>query len=612
MQTSQQMHATIEPWFYYNLTTVYKIGRLNVSQSPDALNALARNIHHTRSWTTDLYNLAFFFYAGAVTPVPEVHEMEEEEALDQGSDTSLSAAQPLAMATALPVTTLTTTTMTAMAKETPLVSFIPRMNSCLAVPLPPMTHLTKLDIDPTFKASYNGSPINHSLENPYLAIVHLCATIRRSPNLRELSLRHIYFKDTRSATAFASTLCGLTRLTHLRFYFDTFKASEEAKLLAFFCCPPSVRCLAIEKVNTLHRNDASGPGMTAATIRDIKRFVDKVRAQATTPLVYLRKFRLWDILMTTTAEEVYRILARCPNIETLSLRWHSVAGNLDGAKIGRMCPKIQNFSYGCKTAIEDGKEWPYMLALTLPEHQLECLINADVDVSLDGDLVGRALVRHCHSLRKIIIENWISSKTIGMILEHCEALEILDVRCSVLDLEDAIAAPWASSRMMELSLDINTGVKRKPFYLRPPPSRRSPKEKQLFDRLENLYRQIGKQTNLRTLHLGQLNKHDIRKLNAGKYIQPFSGMLRLSDKKEGVVPGYLELLGGLKKLWKISGSVGPETENYKVAADSAEAKWIIDNWPAFILSDFFPRLFLHRDRARRFERQHWNDGVESW
>ncbi|KAG0293615.1 hypothetical protein BGZ96_002569 [Linnemannia gamsii] len=615
MQTSRRMHATMEPWFYYNLTTVYKVVRLNLSQSPEALNALTRNIHHTRSWTTDLFNLMFFIYAGAVTPVLKGHELEgeEEEALDQGSDMSLSAAQPSSMATAVTVSTSTTTTMTtAMAKETSLVALTPRMNLCLTAPLPPMTHLTKLDIDPTFRASYYGSLINSGLKSPYLAIVHLCTTLRRSPHLRELCLRHIIFQDLRSATAFATTLCGLTRLTHLHFYFNTFGASKEAGLLAFFSCPPLVRCLTIERVDTLDRYNATG--MTADSIQDIELFVDKVRARATTQLVYLQEFRFCDSSMDssmTTAEELYAILARCPNIETLCLQWRFVADNLDGSKIGRMCPKMRNFSYYCNTVVEDFKEWPYMLGLTLPEHQLEGLIKTDVGASIDGDLVGRALVRHCRSLRKLILVNCIPSKTVGMILEHCEALEILDVRRSMLDLEDAIAAPWASSRMMELSLDINTGVKRKVFYLRPSPSRRSPKEKQLFGRLESLYRQIGKQTNLRTLCLGQRNERDCKKMEAGKYIQPFAGMLRLSDKKDGVVSGYLELLVGLKQLWRISGSVGPETKNYKVAVDSAEAKWMIEHWPAFVCADFFPRFFLPRDRVGRFEGRHRNGGFGS-
>ncbi|KAG0300118.1 hypothetical protein BGZ97_003382 [Linnemannia gamsii] len=480
MQTSRLMHATMEPWFYRNLKTVYKVGRHNLYQSPDALNALTRNIHHTRSWTSDLFHLVFFFYASAVTPILKVHEDKEEE------------------------------------------------------------------------------------------------------------------ECTR---AFISTLWSLTHLTHLRLYVDTYKGFQESGLLAFFSCPPSVRRLVIERDDNTRRYDTTEK--TSDNIRDIALLLDEIRARgATKPLVYLQEFHFWDVSMTTTTEELYSIFAHCPNVETLRLRWRCVGDNPDGTKIAKMCPKLRSISYGCNTMANDGEDWSYVLALTLPEHKLECFHHTDFSVSIDADLVERALVRHCQSLREISIQTRVPSKTIGKFLELCEALEILDVLRSTLDLEDAIAAPWASSSMMELSLDIDTGVKRKLFYLRPPPSRRSPREKQLLGRLEILYHQIGKQTNLRTLHLGQMGGRDYNKRDTGKYIQPFAAMLRLSDKKDGIVPGYLELLGGLKKLRKITGSVGPETKDYRMAIDAEEVEWIAEHWPEFTYADFYPQLLFPRDRVR--------------
>jgi hypothetical protein len=612
MQTSRLMHATMEPWFYRNLKTVYKVGRHNLYQSPDALNALTRNIHHTRSWTSDLFHLVFFFYASAVTPILKVHEDKEEEEvkekgegrLEQGSDTSLSHAQsqplpsPSTPNTLTTVTTSTTTpTTAAAAKETFLVKYSPRMNSCLAAPLPPMVHLTKLDIDPTFKASFFATPISPSFIYPYITIPHLCATLRRSPHLRELNIRSFLFGDPKCTRAFISTLWSLTHLTHLRLYVDTYKGFQESGLLAFFSCPPSVRCLVIERDDNTRRYDTTEK--TSDNIRDIALLLDEIRARgATKPLVYLQEFHFWDVSMTTTTEELYSIFAHCPNVETLRLRWRCVGDNPDGTKIAKMCPKLRSISYGCNTMANDGEDWSYVLALTLPEHKLECFHHTDFSVSIDADLVERALVRHCQSLREISIQTRVPSKTIGKFLELCEALEILDVLRSTLDLEDAIAAPWASSSMMELSLDIDTGVKRKLFYLRPPPSRRSPREKQLLGRLEILYHQIGKQTNLRTLHLGQMGGRDYNKRDTGKYIQPFAAMLRLSDKKDGIVPGYLELLGGLKKLRKITGSVGPETKDYRMAIDAEEVEWIAEHWPEFTYADFYPQLLFPRDRVR--------------
>lgn len=174
-----------------------------------------------------------------------------------------------------------------------------------------------------------------------------------------------------------------------------------------------------------------------------------------------------------------------------------------------------------------------------------------------------------------------------MILENCEALEVLDIQYLTIDLEDAIGGPWACLRMRKLLLDIDTKILRKPSYLRFPPSRRSVKEKQLFDRLEILYRQIGELTSLRYLHLGNLMR-DFRKRSIGNYIQPFPGLLRLSEKEKEIVPGCLELWRGLTRLKEIHGSVAPETPDHKLPVDAAEVDWILRHWPEFAQASFFP------------------------
>lgn len=39
------------------------------------------------------------------------------------------------------------------------------------------------------------------------------------------------------------------------------------------------------------------------------------------------------------------------------------------------------------------------------------------------------------------------------------------------------------------------------------------------------------------------------------------------------------MLAGLSKLRKVSGTIGPETEDGKLAANAAEVEWILEHWP---------------------------------
>ncbi|KAF8924876.1 hypothetical protein BGZ47_003630 [Haplosporangium gracile] len=607
MQTSRQLHAVMEPWFYHNLVTVHRAWKIGLWQSPDGLKALARNFHHARSWETDLYYLVNIFHATTPTSAsvaPTLPSMKQEqeplqlqEKEQEGNDSSTSVTQPPPASSSSPMTTTLTITKTTATTATPQLSSSTNMYANVPVSLPPITRITKLDISLVSSVDKMRSYSDFDVWSRYTVIDYLCATLRRIPQLRELRLRQLSIKDARSARTLVLALRKLTSLTHLQVSLSQSRVYSQFESLLVFSCPPSIKSLDIcsEEQSTYPATGDRNEALFIATaIKQIAIITDKVRARgATTPLIHLRDLRLWSAPKTTATaitEELYANLGHCPNVESLRLKLQVVPDNLDGTRIARMCPKIRNLVYLCPAAKHTSEKWPYKLLLALPEHQLEMLRHYGTDTGLDGDLVGRALVRHCHSLRAIFIRNQIPSETVGMILQHCGALEVLNILYSPMQLEDAIAVPWASSRIMELSIDINTGIRRESFYLRPPPVHRSANEEQLFDRLEILYRQIGKQTSLRSLQLGAFHDGDLKARTTGKYIQPFPGLLRLSDKTEnGIVPGYLELLSGLKRLQEIQGSVAPETADHKLAEDAAEVDWILNHWPEFRIGAFFPQ-----------------------
>ncbi|KAG9064889.1 hypothetical protein KI688_003151 [Linnemannia hyalina] len=601
MQTSRQMHATMEPWFYHNLITIHRTGKVGLLQSPDSLTALARNFHHTKRWETDLYYLVQFFHA--ITPALKpaaattlaLGELEKEQELlplqekeREGNDPSTSPTYPLPAPSSPLAATVTTTAKTTTAQQ-----LAPPTGTDWYIPvsMPPMTLITKLDICLESKVCRMQPACDFDRWSQYSTIDYLCATLTRLPHLRELSLSQLSLWDGMRARAFVLTLRKMTSLRHLRVLLSQSGMSSELASLLLFGCPQSIRSLDInkdEEEGSLQMNRIDEPQTTTAIMEEIAIIKDEVQARGeTTPLIHLRDLHLCNVPTLTTHEDLYAVFGRCPNVENLHLRWQFIADTLDGAKIARMCPKIRNITYWNPATLCIVEEWPYKLSLTLPEHQLKTFRHHGTDTPLEGDLVGLALMRHARSLQDVRIQNRVPSKSIGMILEYCEALEVLNVRDSTMGLEDAIAGPWACLRLRELQLDIDTMIPRKPSYLRPPPSRRSAKEKQLFDRLEILYRQIGKLTNLRYLHLGNPTRN-YNKRSTEKYIQPFPGLLRLSDKEKRTVPGYLELLSGLTRLKEIHGSVAPETPYHKMEVDAKEVNWILEHWPEFAEASFFP------------------------
>ncbi|OAQ22404.1 hypothetical protein K457DRAFT_131308 [Linnemannia elongata AG-77] len=605
MQTSRQMHATMEPWFYRNLITVHDFWKVGLWQSPESLTALARSFHHTKRWETDLYYLVHFFHAttpalvSAATTKPALEELKQgqepqplQEKEREGNDPSTSPTHSSPLAETLKSTAEATAQQLTSRAST---------NTHIPVSLPPMTLFTKLDICLESEIDRMRSAKEFDSWSRYSTVDYLCATLARLPCLRELSLRKLSIRNAKNARAIALTLRKMTNLTHLRVFLPQTEMTSQVTSLLLFGCPSSIRSLRIDKDESAGsvRTDSSNESeRTPATLSEIAVIVGKVRARGMTiPLIHLRDLYLWSVPVPTTPEDLYAVFGRCPNVENLHLHWQFIADTLDGARVAKMCPKIRNITYGNPATREIVEEWPYKLLRALPEHQLETFRHHEANTPLEGDLVGPALMRHSRSLRDIWIQNRITSKTVRIILECCEALEALSVQDSTVDLEDAIAGPWACSRISVLKLDIETMVPRKPLYRSPPPSRRSAQEQRLFDRLEIFYRQIGKLTNLRYLHLGNPTR-DSKKRSTEKRIQPFPGLLRLGDKEEATVPGYLELLSGLTRLKEIHGSVAPETPNRMMEVDAKEVDWILEHWPEFAEASFFPKSRMknrHRD-----------------
>ncbi|KAF9118536.1 hypothetical protein BGW39_001064 [Mortierella sp. 14UC] len=300
------------------------------------------------------------------------------------------------------------------------------------------------------------------------------------------------------------------------------------------------------------------------------------------------------------------MFAHCPALEHLLMYWPYHPDNVDGAAIGRLCPALRKIYYtASKSPLLNGA-WPFKTLMTIPKNQVETFdFGGQGGAPLDGEFIGDSLLRHGQSLRTIRIDHRVPSMAIRGILNECVVLEDLNVDLSHIDLGDAVAAsPWASSRIRSLKLNIrieqlpdHPGLPRqskyRPFYIRKPPVL-LPGEERTFERLEVLYRQIGKQKELRLLQLST-REYDASGCIVGLFdgVQPFPGMLRLKDKKknkdmEMELPGYLELLAGLSKLEFVGSAVVPETDGFKLAEDAEEVDWILEHWPRLRTAGFIP------------------------
>ncbi|KAF9932537.1 hypothetical protein FBU30_007976 [Linnemannia zychae] len=301
-------------------------------------------------------------------------------------------------------------------------------------------------------------------------------------------------------------------------------SEANVRLCAILQRSPHIQELELHKLRVV---DAESARVLSSTLLEM------------TSLVYLRfKCIGYDLI----EEYIYAIFERCPNVEKVELFTSYLYRRIDGVRIAKACPRIHSFLVESQQGCSNG--WTYLLAETLKEQQLNAFIVKDGEVlPNDGELVCRALGHHIHTLREIILDRGIPSKALGSILENFENLVTLDLSKSTISLKDAVSVPWASSRFTKLALQIDTGLRRPPYYLRPPPARRSAKEKRIFRQLETLYRRIGELKELRYLQLGSRYTH----IDNNNIIPQFPGFLRLQDE-EGKAPGFLNLFSELRKL----------------------------------------------------------------
>lgn len=398
----------------------------------------------------------------------------------------------------------------------------------------------------------------------------------------------------------------------------------------FFACPPSAHTLKISIVDHLETYNSALVAYARDSYEYIQEWDPSIVSENGSqkahrrkePLFALKVLRIWGIDENSGLERVQSTLRHCPNITKFTIPDTYDAEVLEtfAKVVAEECPRIQSLDcfFGAGGTQD---QVAYMIAEALPEQQLRDVrfFTCAEGLVLDKAMLEGALVRHSTTLSRLMIwgDNDIQSDAIQSILVGCVALEELTIGSlsqhqegQILLLADAVEKPWACTCLKTLGLSVGilhpSYLAEDLYCIRDPPTVLNGTEVELFQSLEMLYRQIGSLPNLEELklHGRWLAPLGWEKTNSYYNLVSFPGMLSLGDAARGR-PGYLGLLGGLKKLKRLLGSVYANTEETRITMGWKEVVWIDEFWPELKVAEFFgegekvykPFVWLQEQRA---------------
>ncbi|KAF9280969.1 hypothetical protein BGZ88_011886 [Linnemannia elongata] len=590
MQTSRHMQQLVTPAFYRDIKTYHssaETGGTNLWESPEGLRALARNIRHVRTWRSWVFFFIYYFHATAAHDDNNNGNSNDNgmsiSSLDvsrhQQQDVSFIP-QPTDTWEAQPTDNLYAQPSNIPSSSTPHLFSSATRDAFGLVPLLAMTQLVRLELSLTWSQLEHDNPYvlpNH--RNPQASIIRLCGVLRRLPQLRDLHVDGLSVRDFWSTQMITSTLLDMVNLERLAINLCRRGSYHGIAKALFFGCPSSIKRLCLERVNPSLREgfDSSDIGSR------IENGGVEALPRRTTHLVNVRDLSLEDWKDSATKEELLSIFQQCSGLETIRMVYPTVPVGFDAGDIGRICPRLHNIKLTGEALS------PYKIMETLPENRLRTLDYYSLTRPLlDAATARRTFPRHACSLQMVKIHSPAQSSALRMILASCEGLEYVNFHSTCIDLSDAVASPWASTKMRYLSMDVNIipsqssppGTDYIPYYLKTPPSPPTAEDKHIFSQLEALYRQIGELKNLVFLYIGRTYFNE-RGSIVGSFKseeRPLPGMLHLrgSDVDR---PGFLDLLRRLRKLEKVGGSIVPETKYFRFSKDAKEVEWILEHWP---------------------------------
>ncbi|KAF9537875.1 hypothetical protein EC957_007540 [Mortierella hygrophila] len=588
MRTSRLMHQLCTPAHYHSVDSNFRPGHKTLLSSKQCIRALYKNVNFVRQLVLGLEDLIYYFNC----------------VVDYQDRLSRETGQPLL--------------------EQPRWLYPRDPHICPVLPIPPMTLLTRLEINihyPSKTGEQSVCPYSlPTYRDPRATTTRICWLLQLNPHLTRVTIAGLVFKDNRDTLLLTTSIFGLDRLQDL-YISATYWEPTKLNLIPniFFSCPPSLRVLSIDLFEE-DRQDYDGvltveyqrlwPGRLHSWEVEVKECGLTAVPQRQEPLVRLTTLMLMDTDEFVDQTAMGSILAHCPNLRNLKMPCTEKTEDNDDNKalataVARSCPKLRDLTY--QDYIDDGANGALLLRImdTLPPQQVEQLTCKRRPFDIRGLDVTALFKRHSNTLRTLCLVGCrnVRSKAIKILLNDCRCIERLEVSWGgnrhelCIDLEDTVEFPWACIRVESLALTIavpdeplhlHTGTE--PYYNRPPPTILSETEKKQFEQLEVLYRQIGTLTELTCLKLEVFyyDPQGVRPLSNFTKSNTFPGMLSLGDCRYGR-PGFLHHLAGLTNLRVLAGSISATTEETSMTMGWAEAEWIYSNWPALEKVNFFPR-----------------------
>ncbi|KAF9088113.1 hypothetical protein BGX23_007642 [Mortierella sp. AD031] len=356
----------------------------------------------------------------------------------------------------------------------------------------------------------------------------------------------------------------------------------------------------------------------------------------TRPLLRLKTFWCWD-LAGMSKDDILSFFEVCPNIEQLHLP--NICGKYDidelARTIGTLCPKLHTLQFYGREK-DTNIKLPFKIMEHLPGQRVERVSLLNFNLEMNERMARSVFQRHSTTLHTLILQGCspTDSEAVRVIVTECGVLEDLRIMgthykdfeaiwpfpkrngygCGIL-LVDAIAKPWACTRIKRLELFIRANElhsdhhSRLPACYREAPVELTPKETEYFASWERFYRQIGALIELRYLEL-RLELCGHRGQDLMRICSPweicFPILMSLGDEESGRL-GYLSLLGGLSKLKELRGSFRTDTRETSRRVGWAEAKWTYERWPELEVADFLsensetsePFMWLQEQQRKR-------------
>ncbi|KAK3838882.1 MAG: hypothetical protein J3R72DRAFT_180699 [Linnemannia gamsii] len=581
MRTCKHLHSLGAPTLYRDISTTFKPGSKQLFGSVASTLAFARHTSHVRAVAFGLHELVYYYNCVAV-----FNEL-------QAKATGTSRLGPRWLAPQDP-------------------------QFCSVPSIPPMTLLTKLDVRLDREESYRSCPYYlPSYHDPRSSMRQLCWMLLVNPNLLDVGVSGLTFKDDRDVRLFTTALSGLTRLTTFELSAVYWKGDRMHLGEAIvFCCPPTLSVLRMSlkeyelwedlTITSLYRYEA--PGCLQPWEWD-----DQGCDLPTTPvrnekvLSNLRVLVFKEMDEVLSEMELRAITDHCPNVHALMI---PTVGEVNETRllaehIASSCSQLTNLSHQVNPESMQLFELMLHVMEALPEGQVVGLFFRDGrSFEVQGLDAAGIFLRHSQTLVYIHLNGCrnANGEALQVLLTECEALEILEAPwlgdCDLLciHLDDAIEYDWVCTKMRKLTITV--GIPDSPlfrrrddmgaYYSRPQSFAFSSEEKEQLSSLEQLYEQIGRLTDLEMLSVKAFF-YDVNKFwpTASDYkVNAFPGLMSVGDRRRGR-PGYLRHLKGLSKLKQLTGSVYADTRETRRTMGWMEATWINEYWPELEEAEFF-------------------------